>query len=333
MSPAKSARLVLPRCVVLALLLSACGNAADQTAPASEPKGTTVGTVGGSTKTQRPSGVSESTVPDMVGKTLTEAYAALAAAGITDIAKPAERPQLGTSGVVLDQVPQAGSRNPGTVSLTISIPLPDMPNYMGKSSKEAISELKSWGIDATVTTESTRELPVGEVIETTPKPGDRIGSQVKLVVAESPTSIELTSKEAPLVKSSSGYTEDDNQYPPETGSIAISGTNYEKALRSSSRGKILYPNIIYWDFNASKDWGRFEAIAGVDDSSDSEMSALFQIIGDGKVLWEQPILFGQSVPVALDITGVLRLRLRIESRRDGAGYLGWANPTLIAQAE
>jgi len=282
------------------------------------------------TETSNPPESAPSDVPDLVGLSLTEARGLLAEAGITDVAEPVDLPQLGDPGIILSQVPRPGSSIAGTVTLTVSAPLPDMPDYIGRSLDDPMVELEEWGIDVEVVEVVTRDRPPGEVLETLPMAGARIGSQVNLTVSVEPTTIELTGPQAPIVEIDARSR---NRTAPESGDVEIAGESYSDALLAVSDQWGDAEEWVHWEYNLSKDWSTFEAIAGTGDFSESFKRATFQVILDGEIAWEQELGLGEAVPISIDVTDVLRLRLRISPLHDGRGTFAWANPIILGPAE
>ena len=64
-----------------------------------------------------------------------------------------------------------------------------------------------------------------------------------------------------------------------------------------------------WDYDLGRDYSRFRATIGLDDSSTALALVRYEIVGDGQPLFSRDIRFGTSEPVDVPVQGVLRLRL------------------------
>jgi hypothetical protein len=75
-------------------------------------------------------------------------------------------------------------------------------------------------------------------------------------------------------------------------------------------------------FNLGRDYRRLVTTVGWEDNeTDSDATALFEVYGDGPdPLWSQPLSFGQSRTITLDVTNVLRLTFRVEPQ----GTVSWS---------
>jgi beta-galactosidase len=77
---------------------------------------------------------------------------------------------------------------------------------------------------------------------------------------------------------------------------------------------------------------RFRAWVGVDDAAQSPGSVTFQVLGDGKVLWESGVMRAgaPAQEVDVDLQGVERLTLRVGDAGDGNGmdHADWAEASI-----
>lgn len=103
---------------------------------------------------------------------------------------------------------------------------------------------------------------------------------------------------------------------------AINGTTYPNAL------------LIYSDRNPDKieiDAGRrrnrFLGTLGIPDKESSSAAHQVDISLDGAApVFSTLIKFGESKPIDLDVTGILRIRITVSSQGGGNGYVGIGNP-------
>lgn len=74
-----------------------------------------------------------------------------------------------------------------------------------------------------------------------------------------------------------------------------------------------------YEFNTSRDYTRFAAWAGISDSADSSCTARFDVFGDGGLISQVFVSFGQVKPVTANITNVLRLEIVVTSTSEPTG--------------
>lgn len=110
------------------------------------------------------------------------------------------------------------------------------------------------------------------------------------------------------------------------GPISLAGVEYPKGIGTHANSEIVY-HLDPADV-------RFTATIGVDDfQRDSPYSSvIFQVEADGKLLYESPVMRGNSEPqqLDLDVLGVDHLTLRVTDAADGnnSDHADWAGPTL-----
>lgn len=114
-------------------------------------------------------------------------------------------------------------------------------------------------------------------------------------------------------------------HTPQGRRISLAGVQHAHGIgiQSNSRLEIL----------ASKQFSRFTALAGVDDSSpDRPGGVVFRVYGDGKLLFESSPLRRGATPVAVDVdvsgVGVLELVAERTGRTAHASPVAWADARL-----
>nr|WP_232794282.1 MULTISPECIES: NPCBM/NEW2 domain-containing protein [Pseudofrankia] len=65
----------------------------------------------------------------------------------------------------------------------------------------------------------------------------------------------------------------------------------------------------YAKYDLGRDAHRLQATVGLSDDATSGTTYLIEIFGDGRRLASNTVKLGNSVPLDIDVTGVLRLRL------------------------
>jgi len=104
--------------------------------------------------------------------------------------------------------------------------------------------------------------------------------------------------------------------------LSLRGTTYEKGLGVHGPSLIRY--------RLGRDCRRFRAEIGIDDESDAQGSAQFEVWAEGTKLFESGVLSGQSapLPVDVDISGRRELRLFVGVGKDNSyahDHADWAN--------
>jgi hypothetical protein len=305
-------RFVIAIIGAMTLTLAACGEEDDPPPPDNGQAGTEDPT--------DPPDDPDVQMPDLVGFQEDRAIEVLVAEGISDYVTT-ELASLNPPGEVLKQLPSPGSSIRGQVTLTIAIPLPAMPDYVGTRFGDARSELEGWGVSVIEEKVLNNERPDGEVIASTPAAGDQIGSEVVLQVAVAPVvgrlgvDVEYVEADTRL-----GYVDQ--------GPVKIDGELYESS--PYARGDFASPGDgASWDYDLGRDWESFEAMVGLLDDSSFEQGGRFRIILDGSTIWEQDVEFGQAEPVSINVSGGLRLRLEVVSLSEGSIGLGWGGARLL----
>ena len=86
------------------------------------------------------------------------------------------------------------------------------------------------------------------------------------------------------------------------------------------------------DYPINGQFRQFTAVVGVDAATEGRGSVVFEVHGDGRKLWNSPVVTGLDKPreVSVDITKVNRLRLIVADGGDGNRFdaANWCNATL-----
>lgn len=90
---------------------------------------------------------------------------------------------------------------------------------------------------------------------------------------------------------------------------AIGGDTYPDSLWASSCSMVQTSQQVYV---IGKDYQRFESMVGVDDFSTRDSPIYFSVVGDGKTIYERRVYPGTPVSIAVPVSGVIRLTLKIE---------------------
>ncbi len=105
--------------------------------------------------------------------------------------------------------------------------------------------------------------------------------------------------------------------------LEFQGKVYSKGLYAHSPSSYI--------FNPDKKWNRFSALVGLRDFAHQQGSARFTVIGDGKVLYQSPVIkINQKDSINVDISTVKTLELQANGT-EGHNFNSWAmwlNPVL-----
>ncbi|MQA02245.1 MAG: hypothetical protein GEV07_05785 [Streptosporangiales bacterium] len=112
--------------------------------------------------------------------------------------------------------------------------------------------------------------------------------------------------------------------PGDGGPIRLDGKTYEKGIGTNARSVV--------GVHLGGKCTRFTAVVGIDDVRGGAGSVQFRVLGDGRVLYESPVLTGSSAAeqVSVDVTGIEQLDLVADPTADGQANDGadWADARL-----
>jgi serine/threonine protein kinase len=210
----------------------------------------------------------------------------------------------------------AGASVVDSPTMTTSPSKPSVvPNLVGKKLAAAQDALP--GVQVTPVDKIDATAADGTVIAQDPQPGAAMGDTVTLTVARQAEVVYLDS-----VRPSTGQWSD-------VKNTDIAGKNYLHAVGSNVDSTTRTDLV---EYNISKGFRRFTATAGIDDNAtDSSLKMQLEIFADGREIFNKPVPYGTPVPVDLDISGVLRLRIQWESI-SGNGCCG-GNYLVLGTAE
>lgn len=109
------------------------------------------------------------------------------------------------------------------------------------------------------------------------------------------------------------------------GMLRLGGRTFSRGLGTQSRTELTYL--------VRGEYARFKAILGIDDSVGASGSVVFRVYGDDRRLYESPLVRGgdRPIPISLDLTGVLLLRLEVDygDEGDAADLADWVDASLL----
>ncbi len=173
-----------------------------------------------------------------------------------------------------------------------------MPSVVGKNLADAQDALP--GIQVTPVDKIDATAADGTVIAQDPAAGAAIGGTVTLTVARQAQVVYLDS-----IHTATGEWSYDGE------NVNIAGKGYLHAVGSSVDANTDTHGV---EYNIAKGFRRLTATAGIDDNAvDSSLKMQLEIFADGREVFSKPVSYGTPLPVDVDISGVLRLRIQWEA--------------------
>ena len=109
--------------------------------------------------------------------------------------------------------------------------------------------------------------------------------------------------------------------------LSVAGKTFQTGLATHAN------STLYVRLNGAT---RFQALAGVDDTRDQPGKLRFQVIADGRIVWQSPLMGKGDAPVAVDVdlTGYQTALLRVDQGPDGnAGdHADWLEAKFITES-
>lgn len=235
-------------------------------------------------------------MPNFIGRTYDEAHAELAALNVIIT----RRTQVTTSkpGTVVSQDPAAGAPFQQSVTLTVSIEPSTVPDVVGMQFSDAETKLTELGLTAIDVPELDEHRPDGLVIKQDPPSGTKNAAEVRLTVIRSPVVVYLADLQPVTAEPDL-----------DTSPGSANGDDYAHALgirwRSSSPGAV--------EYNLSRDYRRLVADVTLSDGSPQDARFKLEVYGDRRLLLAKTIEFGKTLPISVDVTKVLRLRIVVSA--------------------
>jgi hypothetical protein len=241
-----------------------------------------------------PEGIVEAdrTAPGVVGLTVDRARQVLFDAGIPDAdVTVSVVPQAGEPDVVVSQEPPPGQAVEGTVELSVSeaAVVPDIVGQELAAGRQAIEDL---GALVVVSRRYDPGAAEGTILGVQPGAGEILGPEVAMTVAAAPSSVFLAALD-PIESNCSPSDE------------TVNATSYPTSLAC----QVYTGSADIASYVLNRRVSRLEAVIGQADRSDPNVTVRYVAQGDGSVLLDEVVSFGEGRAIALDLSGVLRLDL------------------------
>ncbi|SMG44653.1 NPCBM/NEW2 domain-containing protein [Agreia pratensis] len=240
------------------------------------------------------------TMPDLLGLDEQSARRALSDSGLASDVTIAEQAAAGAAGLVVGQQPPAGSSDAAEgVTLTLST-ASTVPDVVGSTSADARTALEQLGAIVTVLRSVQPGAADGTVLAVSPSVGSPLDRVVELTVADAGVALALGDLDRVGGQGCSVVSQG-----------TVNGTDISDSLACRSR-----TGDTSAEWNLGRHASVLEATVGALDSAE-QGAARLQIFGDGVLLVDQPIEFGKSSVISVDVRNVLRLKLVVSGAANG----------------
>lgn len=183
------------------------------------------------------------------------------------------------------------------------------PDVVGLTLSEAQEELGLFVEVTTVEAVQPDAVP-GTVIEQDPAPGALLSGTMTLTVAAEMEGFYLDE----LDPVNGGYEYDEKEV------VMIAGKSYPHAIADDTDCYELEGRV---EYNLGKGYRQLTATAGVgDNTSNADIVVHMEIYGDGRRLFESDLILGKPVPVDVNVSNVLRLKIQWQIAQDGDSCYG-----------
>jgi serine/threonine-protein kinase len=220
------------------------------------------------------------------------AYSALRPA---NEAAPGPAAQRGTSAPVADD---ADDQTVAPTTTTTEAELTTAPDLVGMTIAEAQDQLPST-VDVEIVDSIQQGAEAGTVVEQQPAAGEALDGRITLTVARDAMQVYLDE----IRPVNGGWT-----YSDSGGTASMAGKTYLHSL-GAYVGDCSSPHSV--EYNLSKGFRQVTATTAIDDNSENaETVAQLEIFADNRPVFSETVTLGTPVPITLDLSGVLRLKIQ-----------------------
>ena len=212
-----------------------------------------------------------------------------------DETTPGPAVQRGTAAPVADD---ADDQTAAPTTTTAEVELTTAPDLVGMTIAEAQDQLPST-VDVEIVDSIQQGAEPGTVVEQTPAAGEALDGQITLTVAQAAMQVYLDE----LRSVNGGWT-----YSNGGGTSSMAGKTYLHSL-GAYVGRCNSSNSV--EYNLSKGFRQLTATTAIDDNSENaETVAQLEIFADNRPVFSETVTFGKPIPITLDLSGVLRLKIQ-----------------------
>lgn len=249
-------------------------------------------------------------VPDMVKRrrrkilagTAVVTAVAVACVVLVTTGGPSQGSSGGAAGGTADEAADATAADaPSVVTTTTTEAITRMPDLVGLELSVARTRLPA-DLDIETVLVVGTENEDGVIKAQEPGPGESIGGTVKLTVARPLVPIQLDSLEP---------VEGEWDSTPGTGVAMMSGDQYLHSLSSSANVCSSSSEDGFVEYNLARAYTKFRTDVGLADGSENDkLEVLLEVIADDRPVGKAKVKYGKPMPLDIDMTEVLRLRIQ-----------------------
>ncbi len=259
-----------------------------------------------------------STTPNVIGLDEPQAIQVFLDAGYPlDAVRTQAVAAGGESDIVVAQEPSPGSPPDGLITLFVSQQT-TTPDLAGLTLDQARTRLNELGVRSLLDRIYDPLIPEGQVVASTPSPGEPLPAEVTLTISEAPSGVYLNDLR-PIEDS-------DCRSRP----TALGANDYDAGITCSMSRDT---QILIHSLNG--EIARFRADVGLTLDADTDIPVTLQVIGDGQVLDERFITTNEPTTIDVSLLGVAQLELRM-TRPETEERVSWSfafgNPTLLGSS-
>ncbi|WP_225943805.1 protein kinase domain-containing protein [Actinophytocola algeriensis] len=224
--------------------------------------------------------------------------------------------QQGTAEPVADDA--EGTVAPTTA--TTEAALTTAPDLVGMTIAEAQDQLPST-VDVEIVDSIQQGAEAGTVVEQVPAAGEDLDGRITLTVARDAMQVYLDE----LLPVSG------NWYGDGTGASSLAGKTYLHSLNAEVDGCGSSGEV---EYNLAKGFRQLTATTALDDTSEhAEAAVQLEIFADNRPVFSETVVLGTPIPIDLDLSGVLRLKIQWSTVQDvgcwDTGIIVLGEPTLF----
>jgi len=199
--------------------------------------------------------------------------------------------------------PTRGSASPSeepTSNETSPAPAGLVPAVTGLLLDPALTTLQRAGLDVTIKEQLDENSPDSTVLGQMPLAGALLPADGKAELTVARKAVGRYLADLETVESAGSFDLGNDQ-------VAINGTTYVHAVwlkrYSCDSASVQY--------DLGRHFRQFVSTAGLSDDSPSDAVVRMEVLADGRAVWTADLRLGKTQPIKLDVTGVLRLQLRV----------------------
>ncbi|MDX3661493.1 protein kinase [Streptomyces sp. ID05-26A] len=200
-----------------------------------------------------------------------------------------------------------GTTTTTTVSTTTTtsseVRITTMPDLVGKNVSAAKDALPR-SMKVELVDQVDEKAAADTVLSQDPAAGQPVGDSAKLVVVRAGVVVYLDA----LTPTAGRWGTSGNGYV-----VGMGAKQYVHSVGTNLDNYHCASEVFSVEYNLSKGYRRFVAEAGFSDNSENTaVKVQLEVLADGRQIFSKPVGFGSTVPLDLDLTGVLRLTFQYQ---------------------